>query len=505
MSGKFISLIKDIQMNKSEGKTMHFYLCIVLTTLLTFTANLSLDAKSVAKNTPIKVLIVDGFSNHDWVHTTKIIRGILEETKRFTVDVVTCPPTIHDPAFATFRPNFAGYDVVIQNCNNIGKSGDWPLAMRGDFLKFIRKGGGAYIFHSANNSFADWADYSKVIGLGWRSTTFPSITIDSAGAISRIPPGEGKSTSHGQRTDRVIHRLNNHPIHEGMPRTWMAAMIEVYTHPRGPAKNLDILSWAEDPGTKTRWPVEWTVSFGRGRVYSSTLGHVWQNETNPPGMSCAGFQTIMIRTLQWLAKRPTDFPIPKDFPDETKTVLYPLPGENISLPDTNISNPFNGKDLTGWGYRNKKQEEVVFESFDSKNESKDRRFTGKDGILTVNPWVEVNGPHLISLWTKQIYSGDFSLTLEFRASVNADSGIYLHGLQLQCRDYLVAGPYKSLKNYKPQDWNKIEVIVKDNVARCTCNGEILEEALKIPVRGPFGLEADRGQMEYRNIQIKPIK
>ena len=94
------------------------------------------------------------------------------------------------------------------------------------------------------------------------------------------------------------------------------------------------------------------------------------------------------------------------------------------------------------------------------------------------------------------------LKLEFRATPNADSGIFLKGKQLQCRDYLLAGPYKELKNYKPQQWNEVEITVKGNVARCLCNGEVLEEAFPIPATGPIGLEGDRGQMEYRNLRIK---
>lgn len=79
---------------------------------------------------------------------------------------------------------------------------------------------------------------------------------------------------------------------------------------------------------------------------------------------------------------------------------------------------------------------------------------------------------------------DFILKLEFRAEVNADSGIFLRKPQLQCRDYLVAGPYKELKKYKAQDWNVIEVVVKDGKARCTCNGEVLAEALQLPPPAP---------------------
>ncbi len=275
---------------------------------------------------PIKVLIIDGFSNHDWARTTAFIRGILEPTRRFRVETATCPAKTSDPAFATFRPRLATCDVVIVNCNSLGNGGKWPEPVREGFVKFVHEGGGVFIFHSANNSFPDWPDYDRIIGLGWRGKDAgTAITISPEGALQRIPPGEGKGTSHGARTHRVVHRLGDHPIHAGLPRKWVAALIEVYTYARGPAENLEVLSWAEDPATKTRWPIEWTVSFGKGRVYNSTLGHVWRGENDPPGVRCAGFQTILVRALQWLARRPVDFPVPADFPGEGQAVLRPLP------------------------------------------------------------------------------------------------------------------------------------------------------------------------------------
>ena len=168
-------------------------------------------------------------------------------------------------------------------------------------------------------------------------------------------------------------------------------------------------------------------------------------------------------------------------------------------PDAGFTSLFNGSDLTGWCFKAKTGE--VTEKFDGKAASTDGRYSAKDGILSVNPPVGV--PRLVrQVWTTQEFPKDFVLKLEFRAAVNADSGIFLRKPQLQCRDYLVAGPYKELKNYKPQDWNVIAVTVKDNVAHCTCNGEVLEAALKLPETGPIGLEGDRGLMEYRHIQIK---
>jgi hypothetical protein len=158
---------------------------------------------------------------------------------------------------------------------------------------------------------------------------------------------------------------------------------------------------------------------------------------------------------------------------------------------------FNGKDLTGWGYKDKSGK---FEAFDGKTVSSDGRYSVKDGALVVNP-----GKGIAKLWTAASFPKDFELRLEFRAAVNADSGLFVRGPQLQVRDYLVAGPYKTLKKYKPQDWNEIVVVVKGEAAHCTCNGELLEEKMKVPATGPIGLEADRGQMEYRKIRLREIK
>ncbi len=159
-------------------------------------------------------------------------------------------------------------------------------------------------------------------------------------------------------------------------------------------------------------------------------------------------------------------------------------------PEAGVTELFNGKDLTGWGYK-------TGEKFDGKTESDDKRFTAKDGTIVVNP-----GTGIKQLWTTAKFPKDFELRVEFRAAVNADSGLFVRGPQLQVRDYLVAGPYKKLTKYKPQDWNEVVVVVKGGVAHCTCNGEVLEAALKVPATGGIGLEADRGQMEYRNLKLK---
>src|SRR5829696_1170466 len=123
-------------------------------------------------------------------------------------------------------------------------------------------------------------------------------------------------------------------------------------------------------------------------------------------------------------------------------------------PEPGFISLYNGKDLTGWRYKTN-------EVFDGKTTTTDGRFTARGEMLVVNPHEE-GKPRFGQLYTVREFPKDFILKLEFRASTNADSGIFIRKPQLQCRDYLVAGPYKDLKQYKPQEWNKIEVVVKDN-------------------------------------------
>lgn len=168
-------------------------------------------------------------------------------------------------------------------------------------------------------------------------------------------------------------------------------------------------------------------------------------------------------------------------------------------PEPGFTSLFNGKDLTGWGFREPKTLEPQ-KNFDGKTQSDDGRYVALHGRLIVTTPPE--GRRIQQIWTTKEIGKDFVLKLEFRATPNADSGVFLRKPQLQCRDYPLAGPYKQLKNYRAGDWNEMVVTVKGNVAHCTCNGEVLEAEYKLPDSGPIGLEGDRGQMEYRRIRIQ---
>ncbi|MEO5995858.1 MAG: ThuA domain-containing protein [Chitinophagaceae bacterium] len=279
------------------------------------------------KPSQIPVLIIDGFSNHDWRQTTKMIKGILEESTLFKVDVSTIPSTPDSIQMGTWHPEFSHYPVIIQNTNNIQNTAlKWPAEMEKQLENYVSSGGGLYVLHSANNAFPHWKEYDRIIGLGWRpKETGFAIEIDSAKNLIRIPPGEGKGTNHGPRTNARIHTLNTHPVNKGFPAEWITPSMEIYNYARGPAENLTILSYAFDTATRKNWPVEWVVRYGKGRVYASSMGHLWKDEIYPISYRCIGFQTIVIRATEWLATGKVTYAVPTNFPK----------GESMSVREEN--------------------------------------------------------------------------------------------------------------------------------------------------------------------------
>ena len=271
-----------------------------------------------AKSDTIKVLIVDGFSNHDWKQTSHLVKSILEDSGLFKVHISTVPTEVNPDALMNWNPRFDAFQVVIQNTNNIHNTAlRWPKSIEQKLEEYVASGGGLYILHSANNAFPHWEAYNIMIGLGWRSPAEGiAIQVKESGELHTIPLGEGKETYHGPRNDEIIHILNDHPINMGFPKKWKTPDMELYKFARGPAQKLTVLSYAKETETGINWPVEWTVDYGKGRVYNSSMGHLWTGETYPISYQCVGFQTTLIRATEWLATGKTTYPIPKDFPTE---------------------------------------------------------------------------------------------------------------------------------------------------------------------------------------------
>lgn len=165
-------------------------------------------------------------------------------------------------------------------------------------------------------------------------------------------------------------------------------------------------------------------------------------------------------------------------------------------PEPGFESLFNGRDLTGWSYRNAP-------AFDGKTDAPDGRFVVRNNRIVVTTSRLERA--FATLWTQRTFAKDFVLKLEFRASPNADSGVFVREPQVQVRDFPIAGPYANLKQYRPLDWNELVIEVRGGLGRASCNGEVFIDAFPVPPSGPIGLESDRGQMEYRRIRIQETR
>jgi len=127
-------------------------------------------------------------------------------------------------------------------------------------------------------------------------------------------------------------------------------------------------------------------------------------------------------------------------------------------------------------------------------------------------WSVVNGAiHLDAkkakgnVYSKDVPSKNCIIRLQFKADKNADSGVFIHGAQLQVRDYPNAGPKEYAKPAKPSgEWNDLEFDITEGVAVVKLNGEVIEKAWKIGNKADqgIGLQKERGDFDFRYVRIK---
>jgi type 1 glutamine amidotransferase len=276
----------------------------------------------------LKVLIIDGQNNHPWQVMTPLMTAELEKTGRFAVDVATTPPPKSPKDdWTKFRPDFSRYDVVLSNYNDYNNGDPWPDEVQVALAKFVGNGGGLVIIHAANNAFPQWSEWNKMIGLGWRDANFGErITLDDQGKPVRTEKGQGPGAGHGAQHEFVIDvHEPEHPVMQGMPLHWLHAKDELYHGQRGPAADMHILASAYAPkekgGTGAHEPMIWWVPYGKGRVFTTVMGHVGGNETQ--AIRCAGFITVMNRGCEWAATGKVTLPLPENFPKADATSVVP--------------------------------------------------------------------------------------------------------------------------------------------------------------------------------------
>jgi hypothetical protein len=290
-----------------------------------------------------RTLIITGQNNHNWKASSPVLKTILDETGLFMADIAITPEKGGD--MTKFNPDFSRYKLVVLDYN--GDS--WSEKTKTAFVNFVSNGGGVVVYHAADNSFPDWPEYNKIIGLGgWgnRNEKSGPYVYYKGNEVVRDDTSKGIGGTHGARSEFMVKTRNfEHPITKGLPASWLHGNDELYSLLRGPAENMEILATAFSgtrgagrppapvtPGDTAKRPVRrvqpardepilMTIKYGKGRIFHTVIGHA--DEGGGPAMQCVGFIVTLQRGAEWAVTGNVTQAVPFDFPNAGGVVLRP--------------------------------------------------------------------------------------------------------------------------------------------------------------------------------------
>lgn len=232
---------------------------------------------SAPRDEPIRVLIVTGidYPGHHWKETAPVLKSLLQQDRRLRVDIV------EDPGFLA-SPNLQEWNVVVLHFMNWQVPGPGPEARR-NLQRFVAEGGGLALIHFACGAWHDqWPEFVKLAGRVWFG-----------------PDGGRQHDPRGRFTVRI--RRPEHPVVHGLRD--FETDDELYTCLEGDTP-ITVLATARSKIDGRDYPMVFVLSYGKGRVFHTVLGHDVRAYTVHPAVG-----ELLRRGIAWAAGRePTPTP-----------------------------------------------------------------------------------------------------------------------------------------------------------------------------------------------------
>jgi type 1 glutamine amidotransferase len=371
--------------------------------LTTVVAMLALGAIESAPER-IPVLLVTGHNNHNWRYTSRVHADTLEWTGRFDVDITDDPASALADAKGLSR-----YKVIVLDYNDSQAEKRWGPQAENNFLASVSGGTGVVVIHAANNAFKGWAEYEKMVGLLWR-----------------------EGTGHGAfHTFDVEFTDKEHPVTSGLP-DMKAHPDELYhklvNTQNAPFKLLGrAMSSKDSGGTGKHEPMVMTLEYGKGRVFHTPLGHVWEGaQDQKVSISNPQFRTLIARGTEWAATG--------------KVTL------STQWADSENHNTLSEEEAkAGWKLLFDGKSTANFRGFKQAEFPKSGWEAGSDGTLR-----HVAGKGGGDIVTREQY-GDFEFVYQWKAAPGANSGVFYRVSEDKGATYETGPEMQVLDNAKHQD------------------------------------------------------
>jgi type 1 glutamine amidotransferase len=243
--------------------------------LLAILALMLLSCPSQAAAPPDRLLyftLSAGFK-HDVIPLSHEIAGELGETSgAFSV-------TVSEDVDVFSPETLRGYAAVM-----FYTTGELPMngAQKAAFLDFVRSGHGFVGVHSATDTFYLWPEYLELVGgyfdgHPWRERVTLQVADPGSPLVSFL--------RRSPQLDDEIYQIRDFD--------WRRSRVLLRLDPT----SVD-LTRADVHRRAYGWPLAWTRSYGKGRVFYTALGHnetVWRDPR---------YQRLLLNGIRWSMRRP---------------------------------------------------------------------------------------------------------------------------------------------------------------------------------------------------------
>jgi uncharacterized protein len=236
--------------------------------------------KKAAKGVdPVKVLFLSGGqrSHHGYRDQALYLSSALEDTGRYEV-------TINEDAAILETPAMNKYDLIIVNADRRDPEFKLTASQQNALLDWVKAGHGYISIHGADNAAPDWVPE-------WRDML--------GGVFSHVGLPDSKTK---QGTFRIKIARTDHPITRGLSDFDLKDELYYNLQMKHEVDPLATTDYNE--GT---WPVAWTRTYGKGRVFHTPLGHRSFKPGSADPLQDPNLLKLVIQGIDWVAEgRKTD-------------------------------------------------------------------------------------------------------------------------------------------------------------------------------------------------------